>query len=307
MDAYFINTSVEQCGVHQFGRFLYDVIEPSQKFKFQYCNFPDTRLFLDAMLEYKPPVIIYNRHPLIQGCTMDAPYHFDWNPTEIMLYHDGVVDESQWDGIIFSDPTQCDHGKWHYIGRPIPNWNPASGLAMNKKFTVGLHGFNGAWSMEMINAVRSELGCAHIRLHLPPSPFIDPRGAAAQHVANEIQKLVSGSDISVEINHNFMNDVSQLLLWLSRNNINVYVRPLSPWSGVSSALDLAMACGQPIAINKCQAFRHMINLKPSICIEDNSLHQIWAEGLISLLPLREKWSHTNVRKEFEDAVTKSMG
>lgn len=296
----FVNTVQEMCGVHQYGRALYNCLKGDGNHEFQYVT-PCDREMLDLIVwGHTPDAIIYNWHPLIGGFLDAGKPNIPCK--QVIIYHDHWAKANEFDAVILSDPTQGNLGKWYYIGRPIPKWQ-----VVERKYefpiTLGLHGFNGGWSIYTVKKICEEFEHARIRLHLPASPFVDPEGIHAKLIAAECQNEIKGHPgITVEIHHTFLRDMNQLLAWLSQNDMNVYIRDKVPWVGVSSALDAALAVGRPIAINACQAFRHLFCAKPSIMVEDRSLVDIFNSGTEPLKPFLEEWSATEIRHEVESVI-----
>jgi hypothetical protein len=99
-------------------------------------------------------------------------------------------------------------------------------------------------------------------------------------------------------------DEAKMIHWLNGNCINAYIRPYTGSMGISSALDMALACRKPIAINKNSMFRYLHNCKPSICIEDTPLRKILENDCLPLFPHWERNRRENVAKEIEAVLMK---
>lgn len=297
----FVNTTEEVCGVHQYGRALYSLLKGKGKHRFEYVV-PNNREHLDLIVwGHTPDAIIYNWHPLIGGFLSggcpDIP-----GVKQVIVYHDDWGLEEQFDAILFSDPTQMNRGKWHFIGRPIPKWKIVE-KKPSSPITIGLHGFNGGWSVYMVHQICKQFKEARIRLHLPASPFVDPEGIHAKLMACECQQEIRDhKGITMEIQHTFLRDMEHLLAWLSQNDMNVYIRDVRHWTGVSSATDAALAVGRPIAINACNAFRHLFKAVPSIRIEERSLKEIYESGTEPLQPFLRQWTPEVIRHQVENMI-----
>lgn len=297
--ALFINYPEPACGVAQFGRNLWQILKDSQEIEWHYAE-PQTVGELRTVAAFpEPDFILYNWQSGQGGFLAGAP--FDWlSAKQYLVYHDNDVDESRWSGILFSDPDMPSHGKWHSIGRPIPKYC-APLPNKNSQFTVGCNGFLGAWADEVVKRVMQEFEAVRIRLLLPYSAYCDPNGDKARAMAERCRAMVKGTDIALNISHNFLEQ-SQLLDWLAANDLNCYIRPLNNWRGVSSAPDCALAVRKPMAVNCCQAFRHLHNLQPSIVVDESSLMDIIGNGLSPLVKLYSAWSPENIRKDVETVL-----
>ena len=297
MKALFINTNEPACGVHAYGLNLYSVLEPSNSIDWFYCeplSEPELRMAVEIM---EPDCCVVNYQALIGGFLAGAP--FPYMKRSFLVYHDCDIDESRWNGIFFSDPTMQPKTKWCPIGRPIPEFKVIMQPLGKDGVVIGVHGFLGAWSDQVVKRVINEFEYATIRLQLPYSKFCDPNGDAARGMADCCRQMVYGTGVNLEISHEFLPQ-PQLLQWLAQNDLNCYIRPVEMnWRGVSSAPDCALAVRKPIAVNSCNAFRHLHRLSPSICVEDNPLEDIIRNGLSPLVPLYSAWAPEVVRQQVE--------
>lgn len=302
MLALFINTTEPVCGVHQFGRNLFGVLEPSSVFQWDYCE-PQSEDELRMICEVlNPEVCLINWQALIGGFLSRAP--FPWMKHAALCYHDCELDETKWDAILFADPTMEQHDNWHPIGRPIPEFRGVASASPHwPRPIIGGHGFLGGWADQIVYRVMQEFETATIHLLLPFSPFVDPGGSVSRSMAERCRMMVANKPvINLQIEHDFYSP-DDLISNLADSDLNCYIRPPEMnWRGVSSAPDAALAARKPIAVNKCSAFRHLHHANPSICIEDNSLKTIMANGLNSLLDFYKKWSPEAVRGQCEDVL-----
>lgn len=290
--ALFVNGWAVECGVHSFGVSLFDILRSSTQIAWEYWDEPTP-----PPQDYQ--TILFNWSPLMGGWPSE---YRKGDCSTYLCYHDGGVDESRWDGIFFADPTfNPPNSKWTVIGRPLPK-NSRSLPDLHGSLAVGVHGFLGAWADQVVHRVLDEFEYATIKLSLPHSHFCDPNGDSARAMADRCRGLVSGSGIKLCVSHDFL-ERDTLLTWLSTNHINCYIRPDNiPWRGVSSAPDFALACGRPLAVNKCQAFRHLHTCSPSICVEDSSLSDILSYGLSPTLQFKRDWCDPDKIKEQIESV-----
>lgn len=305
MNCLLVNYPEPACGVAQFGRNLWAILKDSSSVRWSYAD-PQTVGELRSVTSMpEPDVILYNWQGGQHGFLVDAP--FPWlSAKQFLVYHDLDINESKWDGILFSDPTLTPRKNWHSIGRPLPQFSKRPNTAAGGHFPIiGCNGFIGAFADQVVHKVVQEFEYAKIRLSLPFAKYGDANGSQALAMAERCRSMVvNNPGIKLEISHEFM-PLEQLLHWLNQNDINCYIRPPAPWRGVSSAPDAAIACGKPLAVNRCQAFRHLHNLSPSICVEDSSLLEIMANGVSPLAKLYADWSPENIRKQVEDAICKT--
>lgn len=291
MRVLFINPDKQRCGVHQYGRRLHSILAESKKLEVH-----------EGPIGSTPPcdVIIYNWHPIIDpGMSAIGFLPPGWEKAKrAIIYHDGEVNDSLVDAVLFSDPSSpANRNKWHHIGRPLPDFLPRTRNPLGDQVVVGIHGFCGAWAVRVVEKVSNEYERATIRMLLPPSDHCDPSAATARAVADQCM-AVRGAGITISVTHDFLTELG-LLEWLSHNDVNCFIRDPAPSSGISSALDAALAVRRPIAINRHPMFRHMTNLEPSICVDDLSIGQIIRNGLTPLVPVYDRNRREMVRAEVE--------
>ena len=301
MKILFVNPPITQCGVHQYGKRLFDALDQYGRNAYRLVgpSVPSDLQVAEAC--YHPDLFIFNWHPGINLCDWYHTYGRARNA--VAIYHDGDLDETAWRGVLFSDPTKQNQGKWYSIGRPLPDWS-ASGeyrvFNRNSRPIIGINGFVGAWAPLGVIVVMQQCAEALIRLHLPYAVYGDGDGGQARHAAAECKRIAARKPgIVFEVSHDFMSP-TELSLWLSQNDLNLYVRNLPPhWRGVSSVLDYALAARRPIAVNSNVAFRHVHGLNPSIQIEHLPLRTIMENGIAPLEPLLDAWSPAKVAEGVE--------
>lgn len=313
MKALFVNGSSEpQCGVNQFGKNLYAILKDSQNIEWHYHE-ASTHCELTCAVLDASDAIVYNWQSGQGGILSEAPFS-NFNHPQYLIYHDNDINENAWDGIFFSDPTMTERGNWHVLGRPIPKIEnllclPNLQTASHHwtRPVIGVHGFIGAWADQVVYRVMQEFEYATVAMSLPFARYGDADGSQARAMAERCRNMtVNNPGITLQIGHSFM-EKDELIAWLARNDLNVYIRPPSMnWRGVSSAPDFAIAAKRPIAINKCSAFRHLHGLAPSICVEDNSLMEIIGNGLSPFVPFVAKWCDEDVIREQVERVLMSV-
>lgn len=295
----FVNPDSEQCGVHQYGRRLFDILSHSERFGVGYTtssSMAGANLF-DA--------VIYNWHPIIdpEASVAAALSAMSPRPRIVLLHHEGgFIDDNRADMVLFSNPSGPKRfGKVRHIGRPLPKFDTFVPRDASDRIVIGLNGFMGAWADRLVQIVAKEFECALIRLALPPSSHCDPGAMLAMAMVNRCRTMAPAG-FEFDVTHEFMPE-HRLLEWLARNDINCYFRDYVPSTGVSSALDMALAVRRPIAINKHPMFSYLMDCVPSICVEDSSISEILRNGLSPLVTAYERNSHERVLSEVEEALS----
>lgn len=282
----FCNTKQPQCGVYQYGLHLATALEFSKKYNAVYLEPVDEGEMCQHLRKHNAVAVFYNWHPDQGGWMRGAPFDLA-GIKQFLIYHDWEAHPEKWDGVLISDPTKATGGGWFPIPRPLPVWQPIEAAPVNYDCpTLGVHGFGGASADWLVTRAMDEYDNAVLRLHLPWAHYGDAAGVEARKMADLCREHVKRKpSIELQISHHWMS-VPRLLHWLSLNDMNVYLRdPAAHWHGVSSALDSALVVRRPLAINKCQGFRHVHGTIPSVCVEDRSLKEILKTGIEPLKPL----------------------
>ena len=146
---------------------------------------------------------------------------------------------------------------------------------------------------------------AIIRLQLPYSYYGDPNGQQARERVKEVNTIITKPGIKIEVSHEFLSD-EKIIESLNKNTINCYFYDYLENAGIASSPDYAIASFRPISINNSRMFVNLHNLEPSIEIEKLSLKNIIANGIIPLIPLHDKYSHSNVLHDYEIVCDKLL-
>jgi len=292
----FINTTEPRCGVHQYGVNLASVLQTDQQLEVLYRTPSSLDEFLWMASEIKPDVVLYNWQAGVGGWMVNVPLP-RMTFKQVLVYHDLDARFDDFDAVLFSDPTMKQTGNWHPIGRPL---NLPHNLLLPEPddsiLTFGVNGFIGAWANIAFEEIARHYEHFRIRLHLPYAVYGDAAGNMANAAENACRAMM-GPNMSLEVSHEFM-EWPKLLAWLSRNHINCYMRyPGMHWRGVSSAPDAALCCNRPIAVNSCNAFRHLHDCDPSILVEHRPLTAILQSGLSPLVKKRQQWHPETVSCE----------
>jgi hypothetical protein len=301
MRALFLQNPVETCGVYAYGRNLYNILSESQRIHWSLLEPSSMPEIIEAV--GKCEVCLVNYQAGIGGILASAP--FEGPHKNVLVYHDLAIHECDWDRILFSDPTMKAGEKWVPIGRPLPAASELPPMDTPKDWSrplIGVHGFIGGWSDQVVHQVMKEFEVATIRLSLPYATYGDATGHLARSMVDRCRSMVNKSGIRLEVSHHFMPQ-PELISWLKANDLNCYIRPPDMhWRGVSSAPDCAIAARRPLAVNKCSAFRHLHKLSPSICVEDSSLWEIIGNGLSPFAKVYSDWSPERIREQVEEVL-----
>jgi SAM-dependent methyltransferase len=321
----FISHKKKKCGVYEFGKNISDSLQKSQKYNFIYQECASLKELDVVIKQYCPIAIIYNYYPSTMPwvTTKILPRMYRNNLTSITIPQIGIVHEitqtfadrainyknkftflrppynSIFDFYIAADPTLLLKNPLVYkTGRLIKYYENKQTLPTIP--TIGSFGFatpNKGFE-DIIPLVQKEFDEAIIRINIPLADFGDAAGIAARQIENNCRELITKPNIKLEITHEFFEN-EKVFDFLAANSINIFLYKDTGARGISSVTDYALAVKRPIAVSKNSMFRHVLNFKPSVCVEDNPLKTIIENGVSPLNQTRENWSEENLIWEYE--------
>lgn len=265
----FLNHSAERCGVADYGRRLYDILER---------KFVITELPFD-----KSDVVLYNYHHATISTDMVNDIKKGYPELRhIALYHEGPIDV-EFDKVIKVSnlPRPLFNVEHEQFPHPIP--------------VIGSFGFgfgNKGYT-RIAQLVKEQYDKAILRLHIPSAEFGDNDGVQAASEIQKVTDILGRSGIELQVSTNFMPH-DAMLRWLSANDLNLFLYDDMPGRGLSSTIDYALSVKRPIGISNSCMFRHIY--KPEIDANLNSLQSIIDRGIE---PLREAYEQNSNQKLIE--------
>jgi hypothetical protein len=306
MNIFVVNHSVENCGVYQYGKRVGKILEKSKKNNFIYLELDTEEEFRKQLSIYSPEIIIYN---YLSG-TMPwmneilAQELREFGIVQMLLVHN-VNYSTFFDYYLHQNPDYTDDNKNFAICRPLFDYdsNLIEDTDVLKIGSFGF-GFRVKYFDEICRVVNEQLydRNVEIRLHLTHSHFCE-NANDIQGIKQECLSRITSPNIKLTMTHDFLTDI-EMLDFLSQNNLNIFFYQDYPsYNGISSTIDYALSVKKPIAICKSRMFSHIMNVEPSICVEDNYLLDIINNGFSPLKEKYEKW--TNIK--FIDRIEKIIG
>lgn len=330
----FVTHKPKQCGVYEFGKSVFNVISTSGKYNFIKAECESFDELNKAITQHNPAAIIYNYHPSVLPwlCSKISKGVYRNNISGIKAVQIGIIHEitqsvadtatgygnkfilgpsskklnSLFDFYIAADPTLLLKNPLVFkTGRLIPEFTKQ--VTEPDIVTIGSFGFATPKKgfEKLVQKVHDEFDEAVIRINMPAADFSDADGDNAKLIASTCLSLVTKPGIKLKITHQFMSD-NELLDFLAGNSMNVFMYEDIEGRGISSAVDNALAVKKPIAVSRCPMFRHILQAKPSVCIDDNSLKTILQNGFTSLARIAKDWTSANLRWEYERILDAAM-
>jgi SAM-dependent methyltransferase len=303
----FANYAIANCGVHQYGHNLFDVLRESRRFEFVYAGITSLADLDDAVAKTACAALIVNHHPqTLSFVRIDAPRRYPVACIAVM--HEMTKEEADCmsDGFfqyyVMGDPTLCTANRRVFAtGRIIPAYENRSPLP--EIVTIGSFGFSvgSKGFRRLVDVVQDEFDEAVIRINIPANGIIDKDATLAHEQLDRCRERLWKPGIRLVGSHEFM-DAGKLLEFLASNTLNAFLYDYLPQAGISSAVDQAMTARRPLAITRSVMFRHLFDLKPPITIENASLREIIQNGIEPYRHLLTEWAPDRIRQRYESIL-----
>jgi hypothetical protein len=311
MNILVINHSTESCGVHQYGKRVGKILEKSKENNFFYYELESHRELDEKIKQHNPHAIIYNH----LGGTMP------WvtKETTSVLRNQGIVQHllvhnlhysTFFDYYLHQDPYWKSVDEKNFaIPRPLPFYEKTSNIKNDDVIKIGSFGFGltNKYYHEICRVVNEQFEeeSVEINLHLTAGKFCG-NTLNIPLVAQMCNETITNSNIKLNITTDFISD-NDLLKFLSNNDLNVFFyENYSCYNGISSVIDYALAVQKPIAINRSNMYSHILDVEPSICVEDNYLIDIIKNGFTPLQKKYNSWTHEKFIHRLNEILKKTI-
>lgn len=325
----FVTHTKKQCGVFQFGSDIFDTLIESTKYNFIKLECNSLSQLTEEVRKIEPHVIIYNYHPSVMPwlCTKISKGIYKNNIVGIGCTQIGIIHEitqqvadtatayrnkyilggsekklnSLFDFYVGADPTLLLKNPYVFkTGRLVNTFINENSAGSSFVPIIGSFGFatpNKGFE-KLVLKVEEEFDEAIIRINMPSADFGDVDGNKARQIAENCKNIITKKGITLQITHDFLGD-KKLAEFLAGNTVNAFFYTDKTGRGISSAIDKALGAKKPIVVSDCPMFRHILNTKPSVCIDDLSIKQVIKNGFSPLKPFVEEWNNENLIWEYE--------
>ncbi len=300
----FVSHPQKACGIHQFGLDLAEALGCSKRREYIYVECASPGDLMNALERHRPRAVLWNYYPLTMPWVSGTFVH------EIPLPHVGILHEVT--------QAEADHAcpdVFDYYVAPDPSLVTANPIVFKTPRVIPFFrgevrepevpvigsfgfGFPDKGFPELAARVREEFPEAVLRLHIPFSEFIDPEGEQARARVEECRKILEGSGVRLEADHDFLSR-GELLAFLAGNSLNAFFYHTHKKRGISSVPDYALAVDRPLAITRCPMFRHLSPAWEEICVEHRSLREILAAGTAPLRRFKREWTPEKAAEAYD--------
>lgn len=311
MNILVINHSTENCGVHQYGKRVGKILEKSKDHNFFYYEMESHSELDEKIKQHDPQAIIYNHLNSTMPWVTESTTSIlrDQGLVQYLLVHN-LYYSNFFDYYLHQDPywKQTDERNFSIL-RPLPFYKKVPENINDDIIRIGSFGFGltNKYYHEICRVINEEFAKKYveINLHLTVGKFCGDT-LNIPLVTEMCNQAITNSNIKLNITTDFISD-HDLLNFLSKNDLNVFFyENYLNYNGISSVIDYALAVQKPIAINQSNMYSHILDVNPSICVENNHLINIMKNGFTPLQEKYDSWSHEKFIHKMSTILEKTI-
>lgn len=326
MNILFLNSTIQQCGVYQYGKRLYDILQKCKKNNYMYNEIDSFQEYTQSILNTKIrhsindaisneiDVIIYNYN-------ISTMNWLNNDNIQRKIKNIGIVHESPehlFDIIISIDPTIIESENKYSIPRPIfenveellINYKPSTENINNfindfKNTDLPIigsfgFGFKNKGFDKIINIVNQQYDKAIIKFVIPNAHF-DPNPNTFTDMVNICNNIEVKPGIIIKISNDFFSNLD-ILYFLKSNTINIFLYDEMYGRGISSVIDYAISVKKPLGISNSYMFRNIYC--DEICLNITSIENC-IQNYSYISKFNHIYSNKNVIEKMHNIVNLS--
>jgi len=300
----------QNCGIYQYAASLAEVYNSaSKKYVIELVPTNDKNYAKQKILEIMPHAVIYNWHPwtlswLDSG--FSRPLKNELNIRQIMFMgHESYQQFVGIDEYILTDPTMISQLSNVHTG--IPPVMHVQGVEYSKPnniLRIGTSGIsNRTKNIERIIQLINEQFTEDVilNLHLIDGKYVDPTGKMT-HDFYEMCRNLAKTNVTINLTREFFTS-DNLVRWLNKNDINLYIYSSNTQLGVSASIDKALAAKKPIGVNRDKLLSHVC--RDYNDIDRTSIKEIVERGIEPLQEFYDAWNPEKLVEKYENIIDAS--
>jgi len=302
MRVLFLNHKQSRCGIYSYGNRLWNIWKKSSENIIRYKEISSLEEYNNIIFEYD--IIIYNYH------CMTMPWlgsdNINTNVKNIGIWHEGPIN------IQFTRVIDVSNR----IPRPIFENIPAMIENTNQEIINFLNyskeevpvigsfgfGFDSKGFDKIITNVCQTFDKAIIKLVITVSEFGDADGSIVRRINQACCNLVTNPNIELKIINDYLSD-NDILYFLNKNSINVFLYKEENNRGLSSVIDFAFSVHKPICISNSYMFRHIYS--DNISINNKTIKECITDDLDYINNFKQSSSH-NSSIEYINSIIREL-
>jgi hypothetical protein len=294
-----LNNPTKKCGISQLGIRSFDLIKAASPHNIIYLATDNVDTLKKHIEENNIDAVIVNYFI----STMSWSDEFVRNLTipKVCIFHDAVSTLKHcseiYDTVVFVKPNFKDRDNIIAGVRPIRRFENKN--YSTEQFTIGTHGLCvSSWKRyhEILTVCAKEYPKAKYKFNLVPAELGDINGEITKNTAEYCMKIASMFKLDLEITHHFFEAESDLIDWLAKNDLNIYLSIGNHDNGPAASADLGISAQKPIVVNKDRMYEHFF---PYISnYPDNTLKELYEKNQTSVKDLYHLWDENKYYESF---------
>jgi len=294
-----LNNPTKKCGISQLGIRSFDLIKAASPHNVIYLATDNVDTLKKHIEENNIDAVIANYFI----STMSWSDEFVRNLTipKVCIFHDAVSTlkhcSEVYDAVVFIKPNFKERDNILAGVRPIRRFEDKN--YSTEKFTIGTHGLCvSSWKRyhEILTVCAKEYPKAKYKFNLVPAELGDINGEITRSTAEYCMKIASMFKLDLEITHHFFEAESDLIDWLAKNDLNIYLSIGNNDNGPAASADLGISAQKPIVVNKDRMYEHFF---PYISnYPDSTLKELYEKNKTAVKDLYHVWDENKYYESF---------
>lgn len=294
-----LNNPTKKCGISQLGIRSFDLIKAASPHNVIYLATDNVDKLKKHIEENNVDAVIANYFI----STMSWSDEFVRNLTipKVCIFHDAVSTlkhcSEVYDAVVFIKPNFKERDNILAGVRPIRRFEDKN--YSTEEFTIGTHGLCvSSWKRyhEILTVCAKEYPKAKYKFNLVPAELGDINGEITRSTAEYCMKIASLFKLDLEITHHFFEAESDLIDWLAKNDLNIYLSIGNNDNGPAASADLGISAQKPIVVNKDRMYEHFF---PYISnYPDSTLKELYEKNKTAVKDLYHVWDENKYYESF---------
>jgi hypothetical protein len=313
MKVLFLNHTIKNCGVYQYGKRLADILMKTPDIEYIYVEVNSFEDYKQCIIKNAPHFhsIIYNYH----NCTMSW---LDHNTIQKKVKNIGIPHESNDRGLFdtvlsivsdMNDRFSIPRPIFENIDELLKNVEPSTQSIKNfieySKEGVPIFGSFGFGILDkgfdkIVQRVHEQYDEAIIKLIITDAFFNPKSDSDIQYIKQLCLQKITKPNITLLISREFFTN-EEILLFLNSNTMNIFLYDHMHGRALSSTIDYAISVKKPLGISDSYMFRHIYS--DDICLYKKSIHECMMNSPKHLEKFLHNYSHINIINRFKDILS----
>ena len=285
-----LNNPAKKCGISQLGIRSYDLIKAASPHNVSYLATDNVEVLKNYIEENKIDALVANY--FISTMSWSDEFVRNLEIPKVCIFHDAVSTlkhcSEVYDAVVFVKPNFRERDNIVAGVRPIRRFEDKN--YSTEEFTIGTHGLCvSPWKRyhEILTVCAKEYPKAKYKFNLVPAELGDINGEITRSTAEYCMKIASLFKLNLEITHHFFEAESDLIDWLAKNDLNIYLSIGNNDNGPAASADLGISAQKPIVVNRDRMYEHFF---PYISnYPDSTLKELYEKNQTAVKDLYHLW------------------